>query len=363
MRNRKVWIGFGISLALVYFIIWKPHFTALFSGREGFASAFFGHSRIDVHQILHYLNQVNWLSLVIVFLLNPVHVLVRSHRWKLMIEPVGRLRLRDSFSIQMVGYFANTVLPLRAGELLRVVLVGERGKMSRSSALATVVLERLLDVITTIIIIIIVSIMNKILSGEVEGLNRRLGPAAVIITLGATAATILILRLVLAKDPLAGWTGRLIRLLPERWGNRLEGVFLRFVQGFAVLKSSRHYFSITIETIILWSIYTTQVFLALTAFGFTENCKLIAEAPVFASLILVIFSAVGLSIPSAPGGVGTFHAAMVLALSMLGMEDTDLAVGFAVILHATTIGFYALGGLIAMGRESLHFSEINRMVK
>lgn len=356
----KVIAGILISLLLVYFILYKPRLGLMFGNGSAF-DAFFGEPRLNLGHLIEQVLAVRLMPLAICFLINPIHILIRSHRWVKMIEPISHIRLRDSFSIQHVGYFANITLPLRMGEVLKAVLIGNHASIPRSSALATVVEERMLDGLSLLLLIAIIAIVNALYFNTVQGIGRRIGPAVLGIGLSALLLTVIVVILAFSRDPLGGVLGQIIRLLPKKIGAKVHLLADQFLAGLAMLRTGHKYAVIFTETAILWLMYGLQIYFALLAFGFNTSVPIIEATPLFASFIILLFGAVGLSVPSAPAGVGTFHAAVILALSLLGVSDSDIAAGFAVVLHAVTTIYYLAVGMFFLWREGMHIGELKRI--
>jgi uncharacterized membrane protein YbhN (UPF0104 family) len=88
-----------------------------------------------------------------------------------------------------------------------------------------------------------------------------------------------------------------------------------------------------------------------------EKYPLIGSAPILASFVILAMNSIGVSVPSAPAGVGTFHAVLIFGLSLFDVPASEAA-GFAVVIHAVTVAFYIVFGLPMMWREGLHLSEL-----
>lgn len=360
--KHRIALGFLVSIVLIYLIVWKPQLKIIFTGEESVVQGLFGQPRINFAGVWSSMKDVNLFLLIISFLINPLHILVRSHRWTLLIRPVGKLKVWDSFSIQMVGYMANTILPLRIGEFARGILVGSRARLSRSTGLATVLLERSLDVLSLLAFLGIAGFLNAFIIDPIKDFNIYLGHGAMIFGAGAVLLLGLILYLTLAIDPDTGLVARLLNLLPRGIHKRIRGILDNFKAGFKILKSTRHYFTIIIETASLWILYGVQLYLVIVAYGLNEGDNLISKSPVIATMVVLLISAVGLSIPSAPGGVGTFHMACILGLSLVGITDNESAAGFAVLLHALTVGYYIIVGFFFMWREGMKIGQLNSFI-
>lgn len=345
-------IGGAVTLILLYLMIWKPEFGALFRGEQSPLTALFGQTRLDFNMIWMTFNQIRFLPLLAGFLVTPVHVWVRAHRWSVLIRPVGQLKLRDSYTLQMIGYIANTVLPLRMGEFIRGVMLGQKIKISKSTSLATVVVERMIDSVSLLLVIVIVGLLFPFSDNIKEAAWAMAG--------GVSLLLLVILYFAFADDPLAGLFGRIFDLLPKKIGTFLRDMAGKFIVGFGLLRTGKNYLIITIETAILWLLYGLQVFLLLLSFDFLSQYEQIGASPILASFVILVLSAVALSLPSAPGGVGTFHAACMLGLSLFSVASAPAA-GFAVIIHAISIIFYICVGIPLMFHEGVRFGDLRKM--
>ncbi len=351
MDNKQLIIGGAISIILLYLLMWKPDIGGLFHGEQNLISALFGNTRMDFTLIWKTFSQIQLVPLLIGFMITPVHVFVRAHRWSILVRPVGKLKVLDSFSLQMVGYLANTILPFRMGELIRGVLLGRRIKISKSTSLATVVVERMIDSVSLLGVLAII--------GFLFPFSDQFKDAAWIMVGGIAAVLGVILYFAFATDPLSGAFGWLFNMMPGKMGVMLRDIAEKFIAGFGLLRTGRNYGIITIETAVLWCLYALQVFLILMSFNFMKIYPAIGATPILASFVILIVSAVGLSLPSAPGGVGTFHAACILGLSLFGVPAAPGA-SFALVIHAVTILFYIFWGIPFMLREGVALSELSK---
>jgi len=354
MKNKRIIFGFVLSIFFTYLIVWKPHPSEIFSGDSSFLNAFFGDSRLEFSKIWEHTLKASPFWLMICLILTPLHVLVRSHRWSLLLRPVVKLKLIDSFSLQTLGYFASTVFPLRIGEVVRAILLGKKAKIKNSTAIANVVLERLIDGLSLLGVFVIVGI---IFQSDKIGMFRE----GVLIMAGLSMIALsVVVYFSFARAPFGGVTGKILSYLPDVMRERIIEVLKGFIAGFSMLKSTRHYPLVTLETILIWVLYTAQEFSVILAFGFHKSAPLIVEAPLTAALVILVINAVALSVPSAPGGLGTFHAASIFGLGLFGIAE-DPAVGFALVLHAITTGYFVLAGILFMWREGLEIGQLKNL--
>ncbi len=100
---------------------------------------------------------------------------VAAIRWKVILHPAPHVRVVDTFSFITIGYLANTILPLRLGDLARATLMGRRRRIGISRSLGSMALERLMDIITLLFFILLLSLLMEIPSLVKAGLATMAG--------------------------------------------------------------------------------------------------------------------------------------------------------------------------------------------
>lgn len=262
---------------------------------------------------------------------------IKAVRWRRLMLPLWAYRRVEAFDAYCIGMMVNYLLPMRAGELVRVLVIarGEAG-LSRSAALASVVTERVIDVATLLLLAL---------------LAMALFPSPPWITyscwiMAGVVGGILIALLMLRRwqEAAVRFAGKLERLLPARLRGRLGAMIVSFIQGFARLGSAEQYGLFVAETALIWFLQGLVVYMMFLAFGLTASHGL---GPL-AAMITVVIVSLGAGVPSSPGMVGTFHLGVVVALGLCGV-DKDTAVSYAIILHLLGIAV-----TFATGLWSLH---------
>src|SRR5438132_5651686 len=111
-----------------------------------------------------------WLAISLATMV--VNLAIRSLRWRYLLEPLGRTSFASAFRATAVGFAASTVLPARAGEVIRPYFLArqarhdQHGRMTATGAFATIILERLLDVVTVLVLLAsFVFVFGKDLAG------------------------------------------------------------------------------------------------------------------------------------------------------------------------------------------------------
>jgi hypothetical protein len=242
----------------------------------------------------------------------------------------------------MIGYMANNVLPLRAGELVRVAVVARRWGQGFWTAVANSIVERLLDSVVVVglmaVLVFLLPVPGALVAGAVTLL------VVDVIAVAALAAV--------AAWPVAG--RRLLTRLTRRWpAVQASGVRMldTFVQGLDGIRAPRRLPAIAAWTLIVWVLPAFGVWSALRAVNLDLGW--------LASWTVLAFVGLSISVPSAPGYVGVFHLAAAEAVAMFGVDETA-GRAFALVFHASQFVPITLVGWIFMLREHVSLGEAAR---
>jgi uncharacterized protein (TIRG00374 family) len=269
----------------------------------------------------------SWLLVVAVFLV--VDLVVRAVRWRALLAPIRDVPLRSTLAYLLVGYLANNVLPVRLGELVRSHYVGDREGISRATALGTVVVERVLDLVVVVAIaavaILVLSIRGVVASAVLVGL-----------AIGALLALALTLGVLAHRLPGAERFARTV----ERWP-QVRGIASRLRAGLVVAGRPRTLAVALTLGVVAWG----ATLLAFAAAGQAIGVQLtIGQASLLASGV-----ALASAIPSGPASLGTFELAAVRIGEALGVP-ADHAFAIGLIVHAAILLLTSGGGVIALVR-------------
>jgi uncharacterized protein (TIRG00374 family) len=270
--------------------------------------------------------------------LGPIGVWTRGRRWWYLF-PAGS-NPPGLVPATMIGYMVNNVLPLRAGEFVRVYVVARRWGHGFWTTLATLIVERVLDSLVIVLVIVMLVLRTSVPRTLEIG-------AIVLLTIDVVAVTALGF---LAVSPASA--RRLIERLTRRWPavqRRVEGPVTTFARGLEGVRTRTHLLPLLLWTVIVWIIPA--------AIAWTMFRALHLELPWIAGWAVIAFVGLGIAIPSAPGYVGVFHAAATLALTMFGVPTTA-AFGYALLLHATQLVPVTLVGWIYLLREHVSLTDV-----
>jgi uncharacterized protein (TIRG00374 family) len=275
---------------------------------------------------------------------------VRAWRWGDLLLPLGRVGFADLFSATMVGFASGLLVP-RAQEIVRPWLVSRRHPIPTSAGFATIILERLVDLITVLVLFALYLFVLPAPAAQVESRLTelvKLGGAAT----GAVAIGVLAFLLALHANA-ERVTGLIERILSHapRWLADPCGRILRaFSGGLAVLRAPLpHLAKIGLQSLVVWLLIAVGFHLNHAAFGI--------ELPFHATFLLIAFLVVGVAIPT-PGMVGGFHAFYLIALSEVFGVPRATAAAAAVAAHALSNLPILVFGLVLLGREGLSLGRV-----
>jgi uncharacterized protein (TIRG00374 family) len=293
----------------------------------------------------------DWLTLSLLTMF--ANLAIRAWRWQYLLEPLGAISFANAFRATAVGFAATSILPARAGEVIRPYFLARHERLSATSAFATVILERVLDMLTVLgLLAAYVFFFRPELATTnavaFEAVKWAGGTAAV----GAIAA--LVVFFVLAGDParLGKTLSRLEQVLPSTLAGLLARVAEKFATGLGAVRQPGRLLVALILSVPLWLSIATGTWAASMAFHLA--------VPFTGSFLLVALLVVGVAVPT-PGAVGGFHAAYKFAVTTFFGAPDDAAVGAAIVLHALTIGPNLLLGLFFAAQAGLNISVMKQL--
>ena len=279
--------------------------------------------------------------------------LVRAARWQALLRPLGRVRFWTAFQTTIIGFAASVILPARAGEFLRPYLLARREQLSATAAFATIVLERLLD-LTTVLLLLggFLLLFDPGLSARDPDSFSAVRAGGASAALAALAALVLLAVLAGHPDWLTRWAERVERWLPARAAGGIDRVVRRFTEGLATVRQPRQLLAALGLSIPVWLLIAMGIWCATLAFHMT--------VPFTGSFLIIAFLVVGVSVPT-PGAIGGFHAAFQVATTRFYGVPNDRAVGAAIVLHAISFLPVALLGAVFMLHDGLSVARMREL--
>jgi uncharacterized protein (TIRG00374 family) len=261
-------------------------------------------------------------------------LLGRAERWRACFAPsTGGIAFPNALGTLSISYLVSSVVPLRAGEVVRAVLLGRRESLPVLTVIGTIVLEKWFDFL--------------VLAALFAGLLVAGGVADAALVAGVSAVLVVVVGFGLLIA-LAARRARTLRMLqaaearlPAYLSGRL-GLASRVEQLSAVSDTLRY--GPSWIRLLIWSA-VTWVFSLATVWAGAQAVDV--ALGLSAVTVVALVTSVGQAIPSSPGYVGVYHAATVVALSSFGV-DPPQALGVAVLVHALSYGTLMLAGLTSL---------------
>ncbi len=303
MKDPKVLIGMGISIVCIAIVVHGIEWSAVGEA----------------------LRRTNLLLLLPALGFLTLMFLIRAYRWQQLVEPIAILPLRPFWSASVIGFMANDLLPFRVGEVVRAYALAHLTVVPISAALATSMLERVWDTVA-IGIVTIVTFSQFSLPHWVARTNMAVLIASVAVLVGGSW-------LARSEERHFSW-------LPAHFAGLAE----RVVSGLHSLRSFPALLLVLFLSFVVWFMLVGYYWVLLRACGFA--------LPFTAALLVTVFTVFAAAVPAAPGFVGTYQYAVVLALSFFSVPKAE-ALGFSIIAHLTQLIPVIIAGLIALVRARL----------
>ncbi len=275
-------------------------------------------------------------------------VWARAWRWRYLLRPLKEISTAHLFPTVAIGYFGNNILPARAGELLRAVVLKKDEGVPISASLATIIVERVFDgvVMLGFVFVNLPELARLTDHSGFVGDIRSLALLGSGVFLGALA---IFLGMAMMPQRSARLASALVkRLLPGPIQQKSLGLIERFLGGLESLRSARSVWMVFLTSVVIWLLETGKYWFVMHAFPF--------EVSFFALMLMNGIVNLATTIPSAPGYVGTFDAPGIAVLQAYGVAKA-LAAAYTLILHiALWAPITALGGYYLLKR-GIRWSE------
>ena len=308
---------------------------------------------VDWHAMGRALRAADPVYLAAVVLVTLATYAARSWRWGYLLAPLARVPFGHLFSATFVGFMSGLLIP-RAQEVVRPYLVARRHPISTSAAFASVVLERLVDAITVLLLFALYLYVLPTPAAQTRGpLIAALKVAGAGAGLFALAVLAVLLLWHNHAERAMRIAERLVRPFPERFAKPASKAVHSFGEGLAVLKASPgHLAAILGQSLVVWLFIAAGIHWNNRAFGL--------ELPFHTAFLILAFLTVGVAIPT-PGTVGGFHAFYRAALTEAYGVDNDVAAAAGIASHALGNLPVLVLGLVFLGREGLTVSKVANM--
>jgi uncharacterized protein (TIRG00374 family) len=268
------------------------------------------------------------------------------------------------YPVVVVGYMANNLLPMRIGELVRSYYVGEREGVSKTSALATIIVERLLDAVVLLLFIAVIAIFVPLVV-LAEGFGEKSSVPWPVLVMGVSVPFLAafggLLLVAYAPSRASRLAGVIIEPLPSRVAGPLSAFVELFIGGLQSLRSPRTVVALFLLSVPIW-LFEAGLFFVL---GYSFGLEKVYDSPLEMAMALVLVTAIaniGSSIPAAPGGIGLFElvARETLVLLPLAAVDRSVAAAYVAVVHIVLLVPMIVLGQLFLLAESISLRSLWR---
>lgn len=323
LKSRRFWLGLVITLVFIALLFYRTNFNEVFAS----------------------VRTANYIWILPAIAVYFVGFWIKVVRWAYIMKPIKPIPSTRLFSLTVIGYAANNLLPFRIGELVRAYLVSKKETVSAGAAIGTIIVERIFDGLALILLVVAVSVFTP----KAEWLTQ-VTVVATILFLGVLGTFIF-----LAASP--NWTQRILNwvacCLPKRWGTRLRGIALNFISGIKILHSPYRLLAVFGYSLLLWVIEAAMSWVL----GFSFNLGQGQQFPVF--LVGTATANLGTILPTTQGGIGPFEYFYKQTLVLFGTPGPE-ATAYAVVLHVVLLVPLILLGLFYVWTQRLSFAQLTR---
>ncbi len=321
--NKKILLGIGLGIVLIYFSV----------------------RGIDFNETLTDLKKVHLgyagLSLFFIILMQAL----RSYRWGVILEPMEKISQFTLFAVTSVGFLAIAAIPARIGELARPYLIAKRSSINMSSALGTIIVERVLDSLAVLTITVAVFILQDLPSWMFKS-----GILFFSLTMLVIACMI---GLIWRRERAVKIIDWILRWLPGKLAQKVNHVIHHFIDGFQVITDVNSLLYLLLLSAVVWLVDVAAIYTLLLAFGF--------NLPLLAAFVVMVILIAGIAIPTAPGFIGNWHYACILGLSLFGIAKPE-GFSFALVYHFLSMIVVIILGAIFLPFNKLSISDMTKQM-
>jgi hypothetical protein len=307
LRSSLPWIGLVVSIGFAYLAVRDVRWSDVWDG----------------------LKSSNYWWVLPALAMLGVTALVKAIRWRYLFARETRPPTGPVVTSILVGYFFNSILPARAGDVARVLALKRQTRTSVAESSATVVVERVYDILVLLVLLFVTAPWL---------------PSVSWLRAAAIFAIVLATGLVVAMIVLAIWGLRPLKFvlrplarLPFLSAERVEHIGDNLGQGLAAIRQPK--------LIVVALVLTTAGWLAWAASTWFLMIGFDLELSFLAALLVVVATSLAMVLPSAPSALGVFEAAVLVALGAYGIPDAQ-ALSYALVLHALNILPWVVMGVI-----------------
>lgn len=298
---------------------------------------------VDWIQVGKILSHANPVIIIFSLMVSSLALLLRAVRWRVLLRSATPVAIRTAFWATCAGYFGNSFLPARAGELVRTLMISARTGLSKSFVLTTALAERLSDAVTLVIISSIVLLSLPVRPGWFASAAK---PFAIVGLCGAACIA------VLPRTELM-WRALLERFpFPHPLKEKLLKILGQILVGLRAFHDAKRLSQFVGLAALIWLSDATGTILGMRALGLNISYPL--------AFLLITGFGLGSALPSTPGYIGIYQFVAVSVLTPFGFAKSD-AIAYSFLTQVLQYAFIGFWGLLAFASQrDFSFKSVKR---
>lgn len=288
---------------------------------------------IKLSEMAEEIRNMRWWWVAAAAVADILVYVVQGWRWSILLEPVSRIPMLQSVRAIYVGLYANEVLPLRTGEVIRSYLQSRWGHLPFSVVLSSIAIERIFDGIWLVLYLAVVMQFVELPK------QVRDGGFVLILTVGLLAATLgfIVAFQAKAKELVRRW----------KWGSTAEV----FIEDLQKMGGSRSFFLSWVASLPHLLMMAVPIFCVLMASNFQGFT-------IWDAIVINVIVRLGTVVPSAPGNLGVYQGLIVLALKFYGVDE-GAAKRFSVLVWGIVTLPLLIAGFVALSVTGFKLRELS----
>lgn len=285
----------------------------------------------NLQQTLADLATMDWRYVSVAVIFDLSVYLSHGWRWNILLRPVARLPFWRTVQAIYIGLYANEILPLRTGEVIRCYLLAHWNGIPISLALSSAAIERILDGVWLVIALLITTHLVPLPNYLVEG-TRVMG-------IGLAALLGLLIFIAVHKQ-------KAHAVAEKRWASWLRHV----IEGIHAMGNWRTLLATAGASLVYLALQIVPVWALMEGYGL--------DLSIWAAAAVYIILRLGTVIPNAPGNAGLYQFFCVLGLGLFNVPKST-AVGFSLMMFGVLTLPLLIGGFIAVALTGLKIRDIH----
>ncbi|MBE7559886.1 flippase-like domain-containing protein [bacterium] len=315
---------------------------------------------VDFRSMWQSLKEARYAWVAPIVAANIFSIYTRAMRWRIFLWNTKPLSPGTLFVTQSIGFFAILAVPARMGEVVKMFLVHKKDGVPFGAAAATVLLERVFDLVTVLLMLVWVLATFTLGDKTVPIFGAELNISDFVATAGrgfavlCAALVVFIVALAFAPAPVHRLTETACRVLPRVLADKLLGLLHSFEDGLSVLKTPTQLFWSIVWTLATWTAIVSTEYMLFFAFEMPFGPG--------AAVALCAILALAVAIPGLPGFVGVFQAACVIVFTgLLGHPRQAGVDAYANLLWVVQVVPLLVMGYFFLVKVGLSFSRLRHV--